>query len=189
MSEESIKRFTKKQRKSEREKKGLKAKKGRKSGTAENSPDFCEGLQCSEAAPSISELELTKDSTSTRKAGDQLSSTPPDTLGKVKVSRKRKQRDCDAILDEPVNFVTDAELEPQKNTKCDEYREEDRVRHLAYPDPAIDKSLSEQSRRALLYAYERCRGIEVWKFNKARQNWLLRNVWSEQAVPESYLRL
>ena len=35
---------------------------------------------------------------------------------------------------------------------------------------------------ALSYAHERCRGIEVWKFNKARQNWLLRNVWSEQAV-------
>lgn len=121
MSEESIKKFTKKHRKSEREKKGLKGKKGRKSGTAENSNDCYEDLQRPEAAPSITELELTKDSTLTRRAGDQLSSTPPDT------SRKRKQRDCDAILDEPVNFVTDAEIEPQKNEKRDEHRKEDRV--------------------------------------------------------------
>lgn len=35
---------------------------------------------------------------------------------------------------------------------------------------------------ALSYAYERYRGSEVWKFNKARQNWLLRNVWSEHTV-------
>lgn len=40
---------------------------------------------------------------------------------------------------------------------------------------------------ALSYAYERCQGSEVWKFNKARQNWLLRNVWSEQAVSSTVL--
>ena len=35
---------------------------------------------------------------------------------------------------------------------------------------------------ALSYAFERCQKVDNWKFNKARQNWLLRNVWSEQAV-------
>ena len=35
---------------------------------------------------------------------------------------------------------------------------------------------------ALSYAYERCRRVEDWKFNKARQHWLLRNLWSEHAV-------
>lgn len=126
MSEESIKRSTKKYRKPEREQKGLKAKKGRKSGTAE-SHDLCvEGLR--RPAPSITEPELTTDSTLARRAGDQLSNTPPDTLNKVKVSRKRKQRDCGAILDEPVNFETDpTELEPPKNKKRDEHREEDRA--------------------------------------------------------------
>jgi len=187
MSEESIKRSTKGHQKSEREQNGSKAKKGRKPGTAK-SHGLCEGLQRS--APSITEPESTADSTLARRAENQPSNTPPDTLSKMKMSKKRKQRDCGAILDESVDAETDAtELEPPKNKKRDEYREEDRVHHLAYPDPAIDESLSEQSRRALSYAYGRCRGIEAWKFNKARQNWLLRNVWLEQAVPESYLPL
>ncbi|KAG8218447.1 hypothetical protein J3R82DRAFT_4074 [Butyriboletus roseoflavus] len=110
---------------------------------------------------------------------------PPNTLSKVKVSRKRKRTDRDAIPDESVNFETDAtELELQRNKK---HREEDQMHRLPYLDPAIDKSLSEQSRKALSYAYERCRGSKVWKFNKARQNWLLRNVWSEQAVSSKVL--
>lgn len=40
---------------------------------------------------------------------------------------------------------------------------------------------------ALSYAYERCQRLEDRKFNKARQNWLLRNVWSEQAVSSNVI--
>ena len=35
---------------------------------------------------------------------------------------------------------------------------------------------------ALSYAYLQLEEPSSWKFNKARQNWLLRNVWSEEAV-------
>ncbi|KAJ3530090.1 hypothetical protein NM688_g7760 [Phlebia brevispora] len=28
-----------------------------------------------------------------------------------------------------------------------------------------------------------------WKFNKARQNWLVRNIWSDSAVPEKYVAM
>ncbi|KAF8559082.1 hypothetical protein OG21DRAFT_1600676 [Imleria badia] len=188
MSEQSIKR-SKKHRKSEREEKGSKVKKSRKSGTVENpSHDPCgEGLQCS--TPPTTKLESTRDPTLTREVGDQLSSTPPgDTPSKVKGSRKRKRADRDVTLDESVSFEPDSsELEPPK--KCDQYREVDRAHCLPYSNPAIDETLSEPSRRALSYAYERCLGSKVWKFNKARQNWLLRNVWSEQAIPESYIPL
>jgi len=125
MSEESIKRSTKGHQKSEREQNGSKAKKGRKPGTAK-SHGLCEGLQRS--APSITEPESTADSTLARRAENQPSNTPPDTLSKMKMSKKRKQRDCGAILDESVDAETDAtELEPPKNKKRDEYREEDRV--------------------------------------------------------------
>ncbi|KAH0839729.1 hypothetical protein J3R83DRAFT_668 [Lanmaoa asiatica] len=103
------------------------------------------------------------------------------------VSRKRKRIDR---LDEPVNSETDAaRLESRRNKNRGEFPEEDWVHRLPYPDPAIDESLSEQSCRALSYAYGRCRGIDDWKFNKAKQNWLLRNVRSEQAVPENYIPL
>ena len=35
---------------------------------------------------------------------------------------------------------------------------------------------------ALQYAYIQFADRSAWKFNKARQNWLLRNVWSEEMV-------
>ncbi|KAF8450744.1 hypothetical protein L210DRAFT_2409621 [Boletus edulis BED1] len=163
MSGETVKRFTKNHRNSEKEEKGLKAKKDRKSRKAENS------VTSAKVSRSLVSQDLS-DSTSTQRVGDQPA------------SRKRKRIDRDAIRDQPVDLVTDApEFEPPPK-KRDGYQEEDGVHHLPYPDPAIDESLAEQSRRALSYAYERCRGIETWKFNKARQNWLLRNVWSEQAV-------
>ncbi|KAG6378528.1 hypothetical protein JVT61DRAFT_12790 [Boletus reticuloceps] len=161
MSGESVKRFTKNHRNSEQEEKGLKAKKDRKSRKAKS--DNVTSVKVSR--PLVSQ-DLS-DSTSTRIGG----------VGDQPASRKRKRIDRDAIRDQPVNIVTDApELEPPKKIERDGYREEDGV------IPPVDESLAEQSRRALSYAYERCRGIEAWKFNKARQNWLLRNVWSEQAV-------
>ncbi|KAN0097653.1 hypothetical protein V8E55_002099 [Tylopilus felleus] len=174
MSEESIKRSTKKRRKSEREEKEL--KKRRKSGTAEISNNgLCEDLPSS---PSITKLESTRDSTITQKDGGTLPDRDAVSKVTVKVSKKRKRTTHDASLDEPVKVETDVteHREPKQNKKRDEFLEENRV---SYPDPAVDESLSEQSRRALSYAYERCRGFETWKFNKARQNWLLRHVWSE----------
>ncbi|KAF8138257.1 hypothetical protein EV363DRAFT_1313517 [Boletus edulis] len=170
MSGETVKRFTKNHRNSEKEEKGLKAKKDRKSRKAENS------VTSAKVSRSLVSQDLS-DSTSTQRVGDQPA------------SRKRKRIDRDAIRDQPVDLVTDATEFERPPKKRDGYQEEDGVHHLPYPDPAIDESLAEQSRRALSYAYERCRGIETWKFNKARQNWLLRNVWSEQAVPENYIPL
>jgi hypothetical protein len=77
-------------------------------------------------------------------------------------------------------------------------RKKMRHRDLPFPDPLKDESLAEQSRKgthskrspaspgftvsALSYAYQRFLDPESWKFNKARQNWLIRNVWSENAV-------
>ncbi|KAA1466114.1 hypothetical protein DENSPDRAFT_12536 [Dentipellis sp. KUC8613] len=57
------------------------------------------------------------------------------------------------------------------------------------PDPESDEALSGQARKALLYAYAQFNDPPNWKFNKARQNWLIRNVWSDQAIPSTYLPL
>ncbi len=35
---------------------------------------------------------------------------------------------------------------------------------------------------ALDYAFTQFEEPDSWKFNKARQNWIIRNVWSEEAV-------
>lgn len=56
-------------------------------------------------------------------------------------------------------------------------------------DPSADESLSDQSRKALSYAYARFEDPPNWKFNKARQIWLIKRLWSEEMVryPRSIL--
>lgn len=56
-------------------------------------------------------------------------------------------------------------------------------------DPSSDASLTEQNCKALSYAYQRFYSPSLWKFNKAKQNWLIRNIWSEQAIPDKYTPL
>ncbi|KAI0663115.1 hypothetical protein C8Q70DRAFT_493546 [Cubamyces menziesii] len=54
---------------------------------------------------------------------------------------------------------------------------------------AVSRGRSANAPRTLHYAFTQFEEPESWKFNKARQNWIIRNVWSEQAVPETYLPL
>ncbi|KIL68270.1 hypothetical protein M378DRAFT_42758, partial [Amanita muscaria Koide BX008] len=56
-------------------------------------------------------------------------------------------------------------------------------------NPKKDEVLSEQALKALAYAYSRYRHPEKWKFNKARQNWITRNVWSASMIPDQHLPL
>ncbi|GBE79406.1 hypothetical protein SCP_0206040 [Sparassis crispa] len=60
---------------------------------------------------------------------------------------------------------------------------------LGFANPSQDESLADQSRKALGYAFVYITEPEKWKFNKARQNWLIRNVWSSDAIPEVYMPL
>ncbi|KAI0771936.1 hypothetical protein BD413DRAFT_547118 [Trametes elegans] len=66
-----------------------------------------------------------------------------------------------------------------------------RKRHTTsgFPDPSQDEDLTEQAQKALHYAFTQFEEPEAWKFNKARQNWIIRNLWSESAIPERYLAL
>ncbi|KAH9943126.1 uncharacterized protein BXZ73DRAFT_97180 [Epithele typhae] len=59
----------------------------------------------------------------------------------------------------------------------------------SYPDPAEDEVLTEQAQKALQYAFSQFNDPTSWKFNKARQNWLIRNIWLAEAIPEQYLPL
>ncbi|KIJ19995.1 hypothetical protein PAXINDRAFT_7259 [Paxillus involutus ATCC 200175] len=127
----------------------------------------------------------------------------------VKVSKKRKRTSGDKGLDESIGLkvgATPSQENESRNSKkhrdgeamtghqqvterSQAQRKKMRHRDLPFPDPLKDESLAEQSRKALSYAYQRFLDPESWKFNKARQNWLIRNVWSENAIPEIYVPL
>lgn len=68
-------------------------------------------------------------------------------------------------------------------------KKEKRAQEIDLSNPADDSSLSEQASKALTYAYLQFSQPTAWKFNKARQNWLIRNFWSDQAIPESHVPL
>lgn len=70
---------------------------------------------------------------------------------------------------------------------------------ILFPDPSADESLPDQSRKgmppdsrvyllimrrfaALSYAYARFQDQPSWKFNKAKQIWLVKRLWSEEMV-------
>ncbi|KAG1874700.1 hypothetical protein DFJ58DRAFT_910249 [Suillus subalutaceus] len=60
---------------------------------------------------------------------------------------------------------------------------------LPSTDPSVDESLPDQSRKALSYAYARFEDPPNWKFNKAKQIWLIKRLWSEEMIPEKYFTL
>ncbi|KAF8707909.1 hypothetical protein RHS03_03922, partial [Rhizoctonia solani] len=69
---------------------------------------------------------------------------------------------------------------------------------IPYTNPLTDESLSDFAQRGLAYAYQYAQHVSLsseseraakqpWKFNKARQNWILRNVIEPATIPDSYL--
>ncbi|EKM59461.1 uncharacterized protein PHACADRAFT_249966 [Phanerochaete carnosa HHB-10118-sp] len=92
-----------------------------------------------------------------------------------KKSKKRKTRKEDNSQE-----IAEEEAKPKKKRKRSS---------SGFPDPGEDDSLSDQARKALSYAYLQAEEPLSWKFNKARQNWLLRNVWSAEAIPDTYVSL
>ncbi|EKM80471.1 hypothetical protein AGABI1DRAFT_106643 [Agaricus bisporus var. burnettii JB137-S8] len=66
-----------------------------------------------------------------------------------------------------------------------------RKNKTGFVDPEQDKEtdLPEQASKALSYAFRRFHEPNNWKFNKAKQNWLVRNLWNFQSIPEKYENL
>ncbi|KAG9219237.1 hypothetical protein CCMSSC00406_0001647 [Pleurotus cornucopiae] len=102
--------------------------------------------------------------------GTAVPETPldEDTTSKPKKKKSKKR-------DPSPSHETDAIEEPVK-----------KKRKRSKPDPSEDEALSEQARKALIYAHSYVRYPDSWKFNKARQNWLIRNIWSDELIPETY---
>ncbi|KAG1753779.1 uncharacterized protein EDB91DRAFT_416687 [Suillus paluster] len=96
----------------------------------------------------------------------------------VEKSQQKKKRKVEKQLEE-----TPSASKPRKKKKG--HRPPD----LPFPDPSADESLSDQSRKALSYAYARFQDPPNWKFNKARQIWLIKKLWSEELIPEKHFAL
>ncbi|KAI0824617.1 hypothetical protein BC628DRAFT_389840 [Trametes gibbosa] len=114
-------------------------------------------------------------------AAQPESRTPKMQKRKDKQKRKKDARDNDgAAKDAQSKHDVAAKKKAAKKPKR-------RPRNTDLPDPTDDETLSGQAQKALLYAYTQFEEPDEWKFNKARQNWLIRNVWSDEAIPDKYL--
>ncbi|KIK65514.1 hypothetical protein GYMLUDRAFT_38985 [Collybiopsis luxurians FD-317 M1] len=108
------------------------------------------------------------------------SEVAPSSEGK---ERKKKRKRDEEPLAEPETERTDpaeVEIEPKKKKSKNK---------TGFPDPAEETLLSEQARKALVYAFTQFRKPSKWKFQKARQNWIIRNIWSAENIPDSQMPL
>ncbi|KAI0332509.1 hypothetical protein GY45DRAFT_1360269 [Cubamyces sp. BRFM 1775] len=99
-----------------------------------------------------------------------------------KDKKKKRKKGADDERD-------DAEGQKEAESSSKPRKKRKRASKCGLPDPTDDEALTEQAQKALHYAFTQFEEPESWKFNKARQNWIIRNVWSEQAIPETYLPL
>ncbi|PPQ63976.1 hypothetical protein CVT24_009099 [Panaeolus cyanescens] len=86
--------------------------------------------------------------------------------------KKRKKRKRGIETEERTAVVEETPAPPKKKHK----------NRTEFADPRVDESLSTQARKGLEYAFLQMNKPAKWKFNKARQNWLIRNIWSPENV-------
>ncbi|KZS97550.1 hypothetical protein SISNIDRAFT_546649 [Sistotremastrum niveocremeum HHB9708] len=94
-----------------------------------------------------------------------------------KKKRKEKKAGTTAAPDEPTSEPPPKKKKKEKKPK-------------AVPLPEVEGvELNEQSAKCLTYAHEQVVQAKSWKFNKGKQNWLIRNIWDETQIPEGYLEI
>ncbi|KAF8351162.1 hypothetical protein F5887DRAFT_195633 [Amanita rubescens] len=109
-------------------------------------------------------------------------SAPDEGPKESKKSKKRKHIESLSADGETITSAPDIVAEGQLPKKK-------RKGETKVSDPAQDKSLSEQSLKGLSYAFSQYCNPAEWKFNKARQNWLIRNIWSPEMIPDEHMPL
>ncbi|EPT02837.1 hypothetical protein FOMPIDRAFT_1047573 [Fomitopsis schrenkii] len=129
--------------------------------------------------------EAGRDGKKKARKGKQVdqSNEEQETTTVAKKSKKEKKRKHDDQPDEEVVMGTD-DGPPVEAPKKKRKRAK-----TGFPNPEEDESLSEQAQKALHYAFCQFDDPTSWKFNKAKQNWLIRNIWSQQAIPDVYIPL
>ncbi|GAB1518974.1 hypothetical protein RhiTH_002039 [Rhizoctonia solani] len=150
---------------------------------------------------------------SKKKQKEQQPEIRPDSTQKEKKRKKKQHEDantCEAKAAEPVQLTSEHTERPTKKQKRDEAvtpeigEQQDAESQAALSKkpkrekrPKKPKDKSKASAR-LAYAYQYAQHVSLsseseraakqpWKFNKARQNWILRNVIEPATIPDSYL--
>ncbi|QRW19268.1 hypothetical protein RhiXN_00674 [Rhizoctonia solani] len=122
---------------------------------------------------------------SKKKQKEQQPEIRPDSTQKEK-KRKKKQH-------EDANTCEAKAAEPGRKDETSNLKDNIRIADvpIPYTNPLTDES-------CLAYAYQYAQHVSLsseseraakqpWKFNKARQNWILRNVIEPATIPDSYL--
>lgn len=142
-------------------------------------------LEAAVTTPGAKERKKRRKSKSSTGASDLPATDPAldaDAEHSSKSKLKSKKRKKETIIEDEGNEATavSAESHPSKKRK--------KSKRSIYPDPSDDPDLTEQSRKALVYIYSQHTSPETWKFNKARQNWIIRNIWSSK-IQEKYVTM
>ncbi|KAF8076127.1 hypothetical protein FPV67DRAFT_1664428 [Lyophyllum atratum] len=115
-----------------------------------------------------------------------------------KMSKKRKREaEVEAEADEANKEEKDVDKKSKKRSKRAREAEPDvattpvvsttkRKNKTGFLDPNEDASLSDQTQKCLVYAFLQFHRPSKWKFNKARQNWLIRNIWSKEMASRTF---
>ncbi|KAF9490538.1 hypothetical protein BDN71DRAFT_1454142 [Pleurotus eryngii] len=188
------------------------SKKRKSKKTAETAPE--ETNEPQDERPSRTKKSRKKDADHTAAINAPIPPEPIDGVtdgeeNRSKKEKKKRKKNKDSIAEEevvqpvddtavpetPLDEDTTSKPKKKKSKKRDPSlsHEADAIeepvkkkRRRSKPDPAEDEALSEQARKALIYAHSYVRYPDSWKFNKARQNWLIRNIWSDELIPETY---
>ncbi|KAK2463607.1 hypothetical protein APHAL10511_004358 [Amanita phalloides] len=107
--------------------------------------------------------------------------TPDDRSEKANKNNKRKLAESQSFDGRAVTNGTDDAGSGNRLKK--------KKRSSKIIDPSEDKTLSEQALKALVYAFSEYQSPAEWKFSKARQNWLIRNIWSSTMIPDEHMPL
>ncbi|KAL5641238.1 hypothetical protein ACGC1H_001652 [Rhizoctonia solani] len=129
------------------------------------------------------------DGLETAAPGDQLPPVPEDTSLKPPKREKRPKKPKD---------------KSKQGRKDEAPNPKDKIQiadvSIPYTNPLTDETLPDFAQRGLAYAYQYAQHISLtseseraekhaWKFNKARQNWILRNITDPTIIPDSYLSI
>ncbi|KAI0080720.1 hypothetical protein K474DRAFT_1695572 [Panus rudis PR-1116 ss-1] len=170
-----------KERKKEKEKKEKKEKKKSKHKKVDAEAEERSFHVASDSVPGPSHLseDLPSKKRKEKKKSVEEPKNPEEPSNKKLKKEKRKKSNDDAVT---------------STSKGSDDRSPDKGKHKAKKtanpeDPDEDQSLGEQARKALSYAYSYVHNRSEWKFNKARQNWLIRNIWSQESIPDNHVSI
>ncbi|KAF5387860.1 hypothetical protein D9615_000161 [Tricholomella constricta] len=120
-------------------------------------------------------------------ASDAKEEDAAEPVAKREKMRRKRKREAASDNEGEDADAEDASKKAKKRSKSSgsgdttsDVSAKKRKNKTGFLDPTEDASLSDQSQKCLVYAFFQFHRPSKWKFNKARQNWL---------VPERYLPL